>query len=97
MKKFSFLILLFIGFSAIAQEPLIIEKKKINWEDFPKLYANKEEGVFKEKISFLEGIDMYEITYMSDGLKIQSFAAMPNQPFPILSSALCRTFVKRTV
>ena len=78
MKKFSFLILVFIGFSSIAQGPLIIEKKKINWEDYPKLYANKEEGVFKEKISFLEGIDMYEITYMSDGLKIQAFAAMPN-------------------
>ena len=77
MKKFSFLILVFIGFSAIAQEPLIIEKKKINWEDFPTLYSNYEEGLFKKGVSFLEGIDMYEITYMSDGLKIQAYAAMP--------------------
>lgn len=65
--------------STYAQESRILEKKKINWEDYKGLYENQEAGLFLKKFHFLEHVDMYEITYLSDGLKIQSFAAIPKK------------------
>jgi dipeptidyl aminopeptidase/acylaminoacyl peptidase len=79
MKIISFLMLLIVSTSSFAQASKIVEKKKINWKDYKGLYENYEAGEFSEKFHFLEHVDMYEITYLSDGLKIQAFAAIPNK------------------
>ncbi len=80
-SKMKELILLFIiiNFSCGAQESIIIHKKKVDWQDYERLYENFKERKFSDKFHFLENVDMYEITYLSDGLKIQSFAAMPKK------------------
>lgn len=79
MKQTILLLIALINFSYTAQETLIVEKQKINWEDYEGLYENFDEKKFSEKFHFLENVDMYEITYLSDGLKIQSFAAVPKK------------------
>lgn len=72
--------------SCNAQESLIVEKTKINWKDYPSLFQDSTKTNFLNGYSFLEKVDMYEITYLSDGLKIQSFAAMPKQEgvYPVI-------------
>jgi len=79
MKQIILILVTLLNFSCTAQETLIVEKQKINWEDYEGLYENYEEKKFSEKFHFLENVNMYEITYLSDGLKIQSFAAIPKK------------------
>ena len=79
MKQTILLLLVLINFSCQAQDTRIIEKQKIDWEEYEGLYENYDEKKFSEKFHFLENVDMYEITYLSDGLKIQSFAAVPKK------------------
>lgn len=69
--------LILVSLSTHAQESRIVEKKKIDWRDYKGLYENYEEGQLLKKFQLLDQVDMYEITYLSDGLKIQSFAAIP--------------------
>ncbi len=66
-------------FSCTSQESIILEKKKINWQDYPVLFSDSTKTTFIDKFHFLRSVDMYEITYLSDGLKIQSFAAIPRK------------------
>jgi len=61
----------------LAQENLIVEKSKISWQDYDGLFQDSTKSKFIEKFDFLANIDMYEITYLSDGLKIESYAAIP--------------------
>lgn len=66
-----------VSISCQAQESLILEKSKINWKDYKGLYEDYEADKFLPKFHFLEKVDLYEITYLSDGLKIESYAAVP--------------------
>ncbi|MBW1294385.1 alpha/beta hydrolase family protein [Aquimarina litoralis] len=81
MKRILILLLLICNFSACSsqEESLIIEQQKINWKDYPNLYTDQSKSKFKDRLHFLENVDMYEISYMSDGLKIQAFAAIPKK------------------
>lgn len=79
MKHPILVLVVLLNLSCTAQESLIVEKQRINWEDYEGLYENYEEKKFSEKFHFLDNVDVYEITYLSDGLKIQSFAAIPKK------------------
>jgi len=79
MKQIILILVTLLNFSCTAQETLIVEKQKIKWEDYEGLYEKYEEKKFSEKFHFLENVNMYEITYLSDGFKIQSFAAIPKK------------------
>ncbi|WP_378182205.1 alpha/beta hydrolase family protein [Aquimarina sp. SS2-1] len=65
--------------SCASQESVIVEKNEINLEDYPKLYTDSNKTTFTNKFHFLKNVTVYEITYLSDGLKIQSFAAVPKK------------------
>lgn len=65
--------------SCLAQESTIVSKTKIDWTDYKDLFQDSQKTKFIDKFSFLENVEMYEITYISDGLKIQSFAAIPKK------------------
>ncbi|MEM9546814.1 MAG: prolyl oligopeptidase family serine peptidase [Bacteroidota bacterium] len=86
MKQLLIILIVLVNFTCTAQESLIIEKQKIHWEAYEGLYENFEEKKFSEKFHFLENVNMYEITYLSDGLKIQSFAAIPKKEgkYPVI-------------
>ncbi len=76
------LIILIISFNLIsiqAQESVIVEKTKINWKDYPELYSNNDRIEFIDEYHFLANVDMYKIIYLSDGLKIESYAAIPKK------------------
>jgi hypothetical protein len=72
--------------SSQAQESIIVEKTKINWKDYPELFLDKDRSEFKDNYQLLAYVDMYEITYLSDGLKIQSYAAIPRKEgmYPVI-------------
>lgn len=85
--KYQILIIFALLFASCnAQEPLIIEKTKIEWKDYARLYKDSLKTQLIDGYDFIENVDMYEITYLSDGLKIQSFAAMPKQEgnYPVI-------------
>jgi len=86
MKQFILLFVLLTCQSCSAQESIILEKKIIEWKDYEFLFENVEEGIFKPEISFLEDVNLYEITYLSDGLKIESYAAIPKKEgkYPVI-------------
>lgn len=77
MPKFILIPMATMTISCNAQESLILEKNKIKWTDYKGLYSDYGKGEYLEKFHFLKNVDLYEITYLSDGLKIQSFAAVP--------------------
>ena len=77
MKHLLALLFLITFLSCSAQETIILEKTKVEWSDYPGLYQDSTKTTFKKHLHFLEKVDMYEITYLSDGLKIQAFAAVP--------------------
>lgn len=80
MKQLLFLSLLVLNLSScMAQESLIVDKTKVNWEDYPTLFTDSTKTTFVDKFHFLANVDLYEITYLSDGLKIESFAAIPKK------------------
>jgi dipeptidyl aminopeptidase/acylaminoacyl peptidase len=79
MKQIVLLTLILLLNSCTAQESIIVEKNKIDWKNYPSLFQNEEKTKFVEKYHFLKNVEMYEITYLSDGLKIQSFAAIPKK------------------
>jgi len=77
MKNIFLLFFLISYSSCVAQENLIVEKTKVNWVETDGLFQDATKTTFIEKFHFLENVDMYEITYLSDGLKIESYAAIP--------------------
>jgi len=79
MKQLIVIILTIVITSCNAQEPIIIAKTKIDWKNYSGLFQDSLKIKFTDKFSFLENVDMYEITYLSDGLKIESFAAIPKK------------------
>jgi len=72
--------------SSQAQESFILEKTKINWKDYPMLFSDKDGNEFKDEYRLLVNVDMYVITYKSDGLKIESYAAIPKEEgkYPVI-------------
>jgi len=85
MKYFQLLFL--IGFSSLglAQDSnLIVEKSLITdlseYPVYPYLIEEKDgEQVWKDEYSYLDSIDLYGITYLSDGLKVKGMLAMPKE------------------
>lgn len=68
-----------------AQEPgLLVQKSLISdWSEYP-VYPQLTEDldgnkVWKEEYRYLDSIDVYGITYMSDGLKVKGLLAMPKE------------------
>ncbi len=86
MKNLLVLIFFIFVSSCSSQEQIIIEKKAISWKDYPTLFTNQSKTQFIEKFHFLKKVNLYEITYLSDGLKIESYAAIPNdgKRYPVI-------------
>lgn len=77
---YKILAILIISFNLItshAQESIILKKIKVNWKDYPKLFSDKNRSEFTDEYALLANVDIYIITYLSDGLKIESYAAIP--------------------
>jgi dipeptidyl aminopeptidase/acylaminoacyl peptidase len=74
---------IFTLFSCQTKEDLILSKKKLDWKKYSFLY---EKGEFKKEFEYLDQIDFYEVTYLSDGLKIESYAAVPKKEgkYPVI-------------
>jgi len=82
MRYFKVLILLLIFTSAYAQDTkLLLSKKLISLSETP-IYSRITEDIdgqieFKKQFKYLEDIDIYSITYLSDGLKIKGLLVKP--------------------
>ena len=83
MKHLYYLLILLCCFSCKAQEPdLLLEKKLISdWSEYP-IYSYltqtvNEKTEWKPEFTYLDSIEVYDITYLSDGLKIKGFMAKP--------------------
>lgn len=59
---------------------IILSKKKIDWQNHNSLFIDRSKTTFLEEFAFLSNMNMYEITYLSDGLKIKAFMATPKRP-----------------
>ncbi|MEM1125000.1 MAG: alpha/beta fold hydrolase [Bacteroidota bacterium] len=70
----------------LAQESAIIRMEKVDWQAEPKLFVDEAKTVFQPTYEFLSSVEMYEFTYLSDGLKIEDFAAVPKKAgkFPVI-------------
>lgn len=82
MKNFAILFFIFGIFSTCYSQDLkIISKVKFNIEDYIKTDIK-----LVAEFHHLDSIDFFEITYWSDGLKIQSFAAIPKKEgkYPVI-------------
>jgi dipeptidyl aminopeptidase/acylaminoacyl peptidase len=83
MKYFHLLLLLGLySFSQAQVSNLLIEKSLItNWSEYPVYpYLTEEqngEKVWKKEYQYLDSIDVYGITYLSDGLKVKGLMAKP--------------------
>lgn len=85
MKYFKFLLLFFLFNNCQAQNKnLIVEQKLIT--DFSKtpIYSRlitEEKGktTWKKKYNYLNNINIYAITYLSDGLKVKGFLVKPKK------------------
>lgn len=69
-----------------AQTPRIIHQETVDWTAYPKLYANLEQEEFITPFSALSTVEVHQITYWSDGLKIEAFAAIPKKAgkYPVI-------------
>jgi len=82
MRYFKVLILLLIFTSAYAQDTkLLLSKKLISLSETP-IYSKITEDIdgqieFKKQFKYLEDIDLYSITYLSDELKIKGLLVKP--------------------
>lgn len=78
--------MLLVFSSCEAQEPnLLVEQSLItDWEKYPiypRLVENvNEKNVWKPRYKYLDDVEVYSITYMSDGLKVKGFMAKPKEP-----------------
>lgn len=85
MKYFKYLLLILLLNNCQAQEqPLIVEQQLItDFSKFP-VYSRLTEKVngiitWKEKYNYLNDINIYTITYLSDGLKIKGLLVKPKK------------------
>lgn len=85
MNYLKLLLLILVFSSCNAQDNKLLVSKTIisDWSKYPiypKLVAdgNGENG-WKERYRYLDSIDVYKVTYLSDGLKINGLLAKPKQ------------------
>ena len=83
MKYISLLLWVLIFSSCQAQESKLLIKEALisDWSEYP-IYNKLVEGdgpEWKEKYKYLNDIEVYRITYMSDGLKINGIVAKPKK------------------
>ena len=76
---------LFICLSVNAQsDQLLISKRLVeDWSTTP-IYSrliekDGEKEVFKQRYKYLDSIEVYAITYLSDGLKVKGFMVKPKE------------------
>ena len=68
-----------------AQANLIVGKKLIaDWSKYP-IYPRLAEDAgsaskWKKEYAYLDSIEVYSLTYLSDGLKIKGYMAKPKKP-----------------
>lgn len=69
-----------------AQQSLIIEQNKVFWKNYPKLYKDIQKEEFIAPFYFLKDVEVEEISYWSDGLKIEAYVAMPKKEgkYPVI-------------
>lgn len=85
MKYLHLVVFFFLSSILIAQNSDLLIKKSLitNWSDYPVYpYLTEDvegEKVWKEEYQYLDSIDLYGITYMSDGLKVKGLLAIPKK------------------
>ncbi|MCF2876469.1 MULTISPECIES: alpha/beta hydrolase family protein [unclassified Tenacibaculum] len=86
MKKFILHLLIIVSISCSSQESIIVKKEKIDWKNYKGLFQDAEQTQFKAQFKFLQNVKLYEITYLSDSLEIQSFATFPKKEgkYPVI-------------
>ncbi len=87
MKQLLLTVFLILNFTSCeSQESIIVSKIPIDWKDYPHVYTSYDASKFIHEFSFLETVDIYEITYTSDSHNIQSFAAIPKKKgkYPVI-------------
>ncbi|BDS15049.1 alpha/beta hydrolase family protein [Aureispira anguillae] len=87
MKKSLLLIALSLSVHFLyAQKSLIISQNKVDWKKYPKLYKDFDNNQFIDLFSFLEEVEVEEITYRSNDLKIEAYVAMPKKAgkYPVI-------------
>ena len=86
MRLLLIFLMAFVLVKADAQESIIVERTTVDWKDYPGLYEDVSTGTLREHLKFFANINMQEITYISDGLKIQAFAAIPKEDgtYPVI-------------
>jgi len=74
------------GVNCNAQISDIVSKEKVNWQAYPRLFKDSSKTEFVDPFHFLANVEVYQITYLSDGLKIESFAAVPKKEgkYPVI-------------
>jgi len=83
MKYAKLFFVLFLFSNCAAQENNLLVRKSLinNWSDYP-IYPRLVDDVnkvnqWKEEFKYLDDIDVYGITYMSDGLRVNGLMAKP--------------------
>ena len=85
MKQFYTILFLFIGFNTYAQtQNLLLEKHLIADLSETPIYSRLVDSVngkpqWKEEFKYLDSINIYDITYLSDGLKVKGFMVTPKR------------------
>lgn len=82
MKYFHLIFIVLVFFSCQAQESDLIVRQQIisdlsKYPVYPRLVD--ENNVWKKEYAYLDSINLYGITYMSDGLKVHGLMATPKQ------------------
>jgi len=78
MKKITAIILFLIPVFLQAQDGSIIEKKIFTVHDSVWTRLKTRDAALAQKIR--DSVDLYRITYMSDGLKVTAYMAEPKAP-----------------
>ena len=97
-----FFLLYFICFYSYAKNTnngQIIDRTEVDWRSDPECKKTFfENGKLKPKYKYVESVKIEKITYMSDGLKIKGYLAMPRNkgkhPCIIWNRGGCREFSK---
>lgn len=86
MKLLKLLLVFLVFLSSQAQEKKLLIKQNIisDWSKYPiykkLITTNDGKETWKQNFKYIDDIDVYAITYLSDGLKINGFMAKPKKP-----------------
>ena len=70
-----------LSLTAFAQNGKIVSSKNFDWRDYPNLVSRIEQnGKGKKHLTYLNEVEMEEIFYLSDGLKVKGFLIHPKKP-----------------